>query len=189
VLAGYAALERSSHDAPLAAAADSPGASEAPGAPAVSAAPRVAAKPLGAPVPRAAAALPRTPDEQQLAEERALERELAQQPTYTIAPPGSPASGMALFPAPGTSPVLRGIVVPDDFPLPEGYVRHHQVTDEGEALPPILMFHPDYDWLDRDGAPIELPADLVVPPELAPEGMPIEQLAPPAGSSGAGSSS
>ena len=96
---------------------------------------------------------------------------------------------MALFPRPGTDPLLRGIVVPDDFALPEGYVRHQQVTDDGELLPPILMFHPDFDWVDENGAPVGIPADRVVPPELAPEGLPIEILAPPDGDGGTGPSS
>ncbi len=97
---------------------------------------------------------------------------------------------MALFPAPGSEPLLRGIVVPEDFELPEGYVRHHQVTDDGQPLPAILMFHPDYEWVDDGGEPIALPADRVVPAELAPEGMPIERLAPPGSTdSGPGSSS
>lgn len=143
--------------------------------------PRVAEKPIGQPLRRAPAVT-------QESEEQALDRAVANAPTYTIDPPGSPKRGMALFPAPGTDPVLRGIVVPEDFPLPEGYVRHHQVTDDGQPLPPILMFHPDFDWVDPDGAPIAVPADRVVPPELAPEGMPIEILAPPAGAGGAGPS-
>jgi hypothetical protein len=145
-----------------------------------------AEKPRGKPSPRAAAPPPPTQEE----EERALERKLADEPSYTIAPPGSPKSGMALFPPPGSDPLLRGIIVPEDFPLPEGYVRHHQVTDDGQPLPAILMFHPDYDWVDDSGEPIEVPADRVVPPELAPEDMPIEILSPPdAGESRAGSSS
>ena len=89
------------------------------------------------------------------------------------------ASGIGLFPPPGTDPVKIGIVVPDDFPLPEGYLRHHQVTDDGQPMPPILMFHPDYELLDERGQPIPLPEDRVVPPELAPEGLPIELLVPP----------
>lgn len=149
----------------------------------------VAAKPIGRPVPRAAPAEPPLPPTQE-EEERALERKLAGEPTYTIEPPGSPKSGIALFPAPGSDPLLRGIIVPEEFPLPEGYVRHHQVTDDGQPLPAILMFHPDYEWVDESGQPIDVPADRVVPPELAPEGLPIELLAPPdAGEAAPGSSS
>jgi hypothetical protein len=81
--------------------------------------------------------------------------------------------GIAAFPPPGTDPPKEGVVVPDDFPLPEGYVRHYQSTDDGEALPPILMFHPDYDFVDDAGNPVAVPPDRVVPPELAPPGLPV----------------
>jgi hypothetical protein len=87
-------------------------------------------------------------------------------------------SGIGLFPPPGTDPIKNGVVVPDDFPLPEGFLRHYQVTDEGQELRPILLFHPDYELLDANGEPIALPDDRVVPPELAPPGMPIEMLDP-----------
>jgi hypothetical protein len=79
--------------------------------------------------------------------------------------------GITLFPLPGTKPIKRGLVVPDDFPLPEGYVRHYQTTDDGEQLPAILMFHPDYDFVNDRGEPIAVPADRVVPPDLAPPGL------------------
>ena len=92
---------------------------------------------------------------------------------------GAEPSGIALFPPMGTDPPKPGIIVPDDFELPPGYVRHHQVTDDGKPLPPILMFHPDYEWVDAGGHPITLPANHVVPPELAPPGMPIEMLEVP----------
>lgn len=88
-------------------------------------------------------------------------------------------SGIALFPPPGTNPPKPGLIVPDDFELPPGYVRHHQVTDDGTPLPPILMFHPDFDWVDASGRRIELPADHVVPADLAPPGMPIRMLVVP----------
>jgi hypothetical protein len=91
-------------------------------------------------------------------------------------PLASTPSGIGLFPPPGTDPPKLGIVVPEDFELPEGYVRHYQATDDGQALPPILMFHPDYVWQDETGAQVEVAPDGVVPPELAPEGMPIEML-------------
>ncbi len=96
---------------------------------------------------------------------------------------GNAPSGIALFPPPGTDPPKRGLLVPEDFELPEGYVRHHQATDDGESLPAILMFHPDYEWLDDDGVAIPLPADLIVPPELAPPGLPHAWLEPPASGS------
>lgn len=79
--------------------------------------------------------------------------------------------GITVFPLPGTKPIKRGLVVPDDFPLPEGYVRHYQTTDDGEQLPAILMFHPDYDFVNDKGDPIKVPADRVVPAELAPPGL------------------
>lgn len=85
-------------------------------------------------------------------------------------------SGIDLFPPRGTKPTKIGIVVPDDFELPEGYVRHFQANEDGELLPAILLFHPDYEWVDDAGEPIPLPPDRVVPPELAPPGMPIEML-------------
>ncbi len=148
---------------------------------------RVTGKPVGHPV-RITPAPATAPDPADESGERELERKLANEPTYTLSPPGSPKSGMALFPPPGTDPILRGLVVPEDFPLPEGYVRHHQVTDEGLPLPAILMFHPDFDWVDENGARIEIPADRVVPPEYAPEDMPIEWLAPETGEGDSGPS-
>ena len=100
-------------------------------------------------------------------------------PESGAAPSTGVPSGIGLFPAPGTDPLKIGIVVPEDFPLPEGYLRHYQVTDDGQPMPAILMFHPDYELLDERGRPIPLPEDRVVPPELAPEGLPIELLVPP----------
>lgn len=88
--------------------------------------------------------------------------------------------GIAAFNPPGTDPPRAGVIVPDGIELPEGYLRHHQTTDEGEALPPILLFHPDYEFVDESGQPVEIPADRVVPPELVPDGIPIEMLEPPA---------
>src|SRR2546429_349632 len=82
------------------------------------------------------------------------------------------------LPLPGPRPVRRGIVVPEDFALPEGYVRHYQMTDDGRQLPPILMFHPDYQFVDERGAPVPLPEDRVVPPDMAPAGLPIRMLEP-----------
>lgn len=89
------------------------------------------------------------------------------------------STGIALFPPPGTKPILRGIVVPEDFPLPEGYVRHYQTTDEGKQLPAVLMFHPDYELLDAQGQPFPMPEDRLVPPELVPAGMPVQTLEVP----------
>jgi hypothetical protein len=88
-------------------------------------------------------------------------------------------SGIGLFPPPGTEPIKIGIVVPEDFALPEGYLRHYQVTDDGQDLEPILLFHPDFEVFDEAGNPIPLPPDRVVPSELAPPGMPIRFLEVP----------
>ena len=97
-----------------------------------------------------------------------------------IEPPPGEKTGIHLFPPPGTKPIKSGIIVPDGFQLPPGYVRHFQATDDGEPVQAILMFHPDHRPLDGDGRPIALPADRVVPPEMAPPGMPIQMLeAPP----------
>lgn len=94
-----------------------------------------------------------------------------------------PAEGIKLF-RPGTKPLKQGIIVPDDFELPPGYLRHYQTTDNGEMQKPILMFHPDYKPVDSNGQPVELPASRVVPPEMAPPGMPIDILELPKGPEG-----
>jgi hypothetical protein len=88
-------------------------------------------------------------------------------------------SGIELFPPPGTDPPKSGLIVPEDFELPTGYVRHYQATDDGQRLPAILMFHPDYDWVDENGQPLEIPENRIVPPELAPPGLPLESLEVP----------
>lgn len=87
-------------------------------------------------------------------------------------------TGIAAFNPPGTSPPLEGLAVPADFELPPGYVRHHQATDEGETIEPILMFSPDLVLRDAQGRPIALPANRVVPPELAPPGLPLRWVRP-----------
>jgi len=84
--------------------------------------------------------------------------------------------GIGVFPPPGTKPIKQGIVVPEGFELPPGYVRHYQATDDGKMLPAILMFHPDYQPMDARGNPIPVPENRVVPPELAPPGMPVQML-------------
>jgi hypothetical protein len=89
-------------------------------------------------------------------------------------------TGIAAFNPPGTSPPLVGLAVPADFVLPPGYVRHHQVTDDGELLEPILMFSPDYVFTDASGRPLAIPDNRVVPPELAPPGLPIREIEVPA---------
>jgi hypothetical protein len=70
--------------------------------------------------------------------------------------------------------------VPEDFALPEGYVRHHQATDDGQRIEAILMFAPGFQLLGPDRRPIAMPADRVVPPELAPAGLPIRRIVVPA---------
>lgn len=89
-------------------------------------------------------------------------------------------SGLGAFSPPGTSPPLVGLAVPDDFVLPKGYVRHHQATDDGQRIEAMLMFAPDYQLFDAAGRPVELPKNLVVPPELAPPGLPIRRIVIPA---------
>jgi hypothetical protein len=87
--------------------------------------------------------------------------------------------GIAAFPPPGTDPLKTGIVVPDDFELPAGYARHYQTTDDGRQLAAILTFAPNYEFVDENGAPVALPEDGIVPPELAPPGLPIRMLKVP----------
>ncbi|MCQ4166378.1 hypothetical protein [Tahibacter harae] len=90
-------------------------------------------------------------------------------------------SGIGAFNPPGTSPPLVGLAVPADFELPPGYVRHHQVTDEGEPLEPILMFSPDGVFVDAAGRAIAIPPDRVVPADMAPLGLAIREITiPPA---------
>jgi hypothetical protein len=84
--------------------------------------------------------------------------------------------GIGAFNPPGTSPPLEGMAVPEDFELPEGYVRHYQATDDGQAIDPILMFSDDYEFFDADGNRVEIPDDRVVPPEMAPPGFPIRKI-------------
>jgi hypothetical protein len=85
-------------------------------------------------------------------------------------------SGLGAFSPPGTSPPLVGLAVPADFPLPDGYVRHHQATDDGQAIEAILMFSPDFEFFDAAGRPIPIPENRVVPPQWAPPGLPIRLI-------------
>lgn len=87
--------------------------------------------------------------------------------------------GLAAFNPPGTSPPLHGLAVPEDFVLPEGYVRHHQVTDDGRPIEAILMFSPDYVFRDASGSLIPIPEDRVVPADMAPPGLPIRPVTIP----------
>ncbi len=85
-------------------------------------------------------------------------------------------SGIGAFSPPGTSPPLVGLAVPDDFALPEGYVRHFQSTDDGQPIEAILMFSPDFQFFDASGRPLQIPENRVVPPELAPPGLAIRPI-------------
>ncbi|WP_295362376.1 hypothetical protein [Arenimonas sp.] len=87
-------------------------------------------------------------------------------------------TGLGAFNPPGTSPPLEGLAVPEDFELPEGYMRHHQFSDDGQPIEAILMFTPEARLFDASGNPIALPADGVVPPELAPKGLPLRWVRP-----------
>jgi len=93
------------------------------------------------------------------------------------------SSGLAAFNPPGTRPPLIGIAVSEDFELPPGYVRHHQVTDDGRRIEPILMFAPDHPLVvaavQAAGAADSRPQDRVVPPALAPPGLPIRHIVVP----------
>ena len=89
-------------------------------------------------------------------------------------------TGLGAFNPPGTRPPLVGLAVPEGFVLPPGYVRHYQATDDGQRIEPILMFAPDHLFFDANNHPIEVPKDRIVPPELAPAGMPIRRIVVPA---------
>ena len=85
-------------------------------------------------------------------------------------------TGIGAFNPPGTSPPLSGLAVPEDFELPPGYARHHQSTDQGVAIEPILVFSPGFTLQDAQGNPVAMPANGVVPPELAPPGLPLRRV-------------
>jgi hypothetical protein len=86
--------------------------------------------------------------------------------------------GIAAFPPPGTNPPKAGVIVPDEYELPEGYERYYQQTDDGKPLQPILLFSPDYEFFDEEGNRIAIPEDRVVPPHLVPPGLPVQILDP-----------
>ncbi|HYO59984.1 hypothetical protein [Archangium sp.] len=131
------------------------------------------------PTPKAASPAPRP----QSAPAQPSEPAPQQAPVAQEAAPSEPAEGVHLY-RPGTKPLKQGIIVPEGFELPPGYVRHYQATDNGELVKPILMFHPDHKPVDSSGKPVELPASRVVPPEMAPPGMPIDILELPEGPEG-----
>jgi hypothetical protein len=85
-------------------------------------------------------------------------------------------SGLGAFNPPGTRPPLIGLAVPQDFELPPGFVRHHQATDDGQRIEAVLMFAPDHPYVQ---AHPDLP-NRVVPPEMAPEGLPLRTITLPA---------
>lgn len=90
-------------------------------------------------------------------------------------------TGVAAFNPPGTKPPLIGLAVPEDFALPPGYVRHHQNTDDGQDIEPILMYAPDHPrFVDASRQPIGTARDRVVPPEQAPPGLPLRRVVIPA---------
>lgn len=88
-------------------------------------------------------------------------------------------TGLGAFNPPGTNPPLTGLAVPENFPLPAGYVRHYQATDDGQSIEPILMFAPDQVIYDANHQAIAIPEDRVVPPELVPPGFPIRRIVIP----------
>ena len=89
-------------------------------------------------------------------------------------------TGLGAFNPPGTRPPKIGLAVPEGYPLPDGYVRHYQATDDGQRIEPILMFAPDREIRDANGRPIKVPEDHVVTPELAPPGFPLRRITIPA---------
>lgn len=94
--------------------------------------------------------------------------------------PAGIRSGLGAVSPPATRPPLVGLAVPEDFVLPDGYVRHYQATDDGQRIEAILMFAPDRKFVDAGGRRVEVPKDRVVPPDLAPLGLPLRQIAIPA---------
>lgn len=94
--------------------------------------------------------------------------------------------GIGAFPPPGTKPPLEGNAVPPDFELPEGYVRHNQVTDDGQDIETILMYSPDYEFFDENGNLIPIPEDRVVPADRIPKGMPVRPVQIPEPLEGSG---
>lgn len=88
-------------------------------------------------------------------------------------------TGLGAFNPPGTRPPLIGLAVPEAFELPPGYLRHHQATDDGQPIEAILMFDPDHPPPAAAGRSLATPATRVVPPELAPPGLPIRLITLP----------
>ncbi|WP_281333535.1 hypothetical protein [Polyangium sp. 6x1] len=129
-----------------------------------------------APHARAIGAEEPDPDGEDFPDEPSPSEEAAEDGAGSAAGAAKSKTGIHAFPAPGTKRIKQGLVVPDDFPLPPGYVRHYQATDKGRMLEPILLYHPDYELVDENGKVIPIPPDRVVPPDMAPEGLPLATL-------------
>lgn len=84
--------------------------------------------------------------------------------------------GLAAFSPPGTRPAKSGIVVPEDYELPEGFARHYQSTDDGKRLEAILTLAPGYEIVDEEGNSLAVGLERIVPPEAAPPDLPIRIL-------------
>ncbi len=131
------------------------------------------------PPPEAARPAPRPRAPAQPFDPAPAEPAPATEPLAVAEEPDEGPGGMQLYP-PNAKPIRRGLVVPDGFVLPPGYVRHFQANDDGTLLPPILTFHPDFQPVDDAGRPLKVAEGRVVPPELAPPGFPVKQLEVPA---------
>ncbi len=83
---------------------------------------------------------------------------------------GGGPSGIELY-AGTRRPFRIGVVVPDDYVLPVGYVRHYQMNEDGTPLPPILMYHPDFYSMVDAGIDNLIPNDLIVPGDQLPPGL------------------
>lgn len=62
----------------------------------------------------------------------------------------------------GVNPPKKGIEVPPEAVLPRGFSRYYQYTDDGQPLPPILLYHPEdvsTEALEKfpDGYPLQPP--------------------------------
>ncbi len=88
-------------------------------------------------------------------------------------------TGLGAFNPPGTRPPLIGLAVPEDFVLPPGYVRHHQATDDGQRIEAVLMFDPDHPPPAAAGRSLATAQERLVPPELAPPGLPPRRIVIP----------
>ena len=120
---------------------------------------------------RIAGTAPTAPDATPMPKREKPRREIDARDAIEMLRENGEHEGIAAFGLPGSDPPKSGIIVPEEFELPEGYVRHYQSTDDGEPLPAILMFHPDYEFVDAQGQTVPLPKDRVVPPEMAPPGL------------------